>query len=144
MQCPSLCPFQTPLHSPAHAFLNSRKEHSQPSPLSVEQCASSDENGLSGQSKRQCKPPSRRESYSDHSDSGEEESVRAAAKMPNVIPLSAFAPEALRSQGEPASTMFYLPRKIPGKPESESRYGGSYSVQSPWGCVSRHQQHRLL
>lgn len=110
----------TPLHSPAHAFLNSRKEHSQPSPLSVEQCASSDENGLSGQSKRQCKPPSRRESYSDHSDSGEEESVRAAAKMPNVIPLSAFAPEALRSQGEPASTMFYLPRKIPGKPESES------------------------
>ncbi|GAB1289903.1 Tyrosine-protein phosphatase non-receptor type 13 [Apodemus speciosus] len=103
----------TPFHSPAQALQNSSKEPSQPSSLLGEQGASSDENGVPGKTKKQCKPPSRRESYSDHSESGEDDSVRAPA-------MAAFAHEAPRSQEESVCTMFYLPRKTPGKPESES------------------------
>lgn len=129
--CPSMCPFQNPLYSPANSFLNSSKETSQPS-SSVEQGASSDDNGVSGKTKNHCRTPSRRESYSDHSESGEDDSVRAPAKMPNVTQVAAFPHEAPRSQEESICAMFYLPRKIPGKLESESRYCRCYSVQSSW------------
>ncbi|XP_076782453.1 LOW QUALITY PROTEIN: tyrosine-protein phosphatase non-receptor type 13 [Arvicanthis niloticus] len=112
--------FLTPLHSPAQAFLNSSKEPSQPSSFSVEQ-ASVDDSEMSGKTKKQCKAPSRRESYSDHSESGEDESVRAPAKMPNVTPMATFAREAPRGQEESICTMFYLPQKTPGtSSESES------------------------
>lgn len=135
--------FLTPLHSPAQAFLNSSKEPSQPSSFSVEQ-ASVDDSEMSGKTKKQCKAPSRRESYSDHSESGEDESVRAPVKMPNVTPMATFAREAPRGQDESICTMFYLPQKTPGtSSESESRYCRYYSVQSGRWC-SRCQQHRLL
>ncbi|XP_028639880.1 tyrosine-protein phosphatase non-receptor type 13-like, partial [Grammomys surdaster] len=111
--------FLTPLHSPAQAFLNSNKEPSQLSSFLVEQ-ASLDKNGMCGKTKKQCKAPSRRESYSDHSESGEDESVRVPVKIPNVTPMATFAHEAPRGQEESICTMFYLPQKTPGKSESES------------------------
>ncbi|XP_052054625.1 tyrosine-protein phosphatase non-receptor type 13 isoform X3 [Apodemus sylvaticus] len=105
--------FLTPLHSPAQALLNSSKEPSRSSSL-PEQGASSDENGVPGKTEKQCKPPSRRGSYSDHSESGEDDPVRAPA-------MAAFA-HALppRGQEESTCTMFYLPRKTPCKPEPEN------------------------
>ncbi|XP_031192891.1 tyrosine-protein phosphatase non-receptor type 13 isoform X7 [Mastomys coucha] len=112
--------FLNPLHSPVNTFLKSNKEASQPSSFLVEQGTSLDENGLSGRTKRQCKAPSRRESYSDHSESGEDNSVSTSEKMPNVTPAAAFAHEAPRGQEEPVCSMFYLPQTTPGKPRSES------------------------
>lgn len=90
-----------------------------------------DDSEMSGETKA----PSRRESYSDHSESGEDEPVRAPAKMPNVTPMATFAREAPRGQEESICTMFYLPQKTPGtSSESESRYCQYYSVQSGRWC----------
>ncbi|OBS57859.1 hypothetical protein A6R68_11022, partial [Neotoma lepida] len=124
---------QTPLHCPAQAFLSSGKEPSQPSSFLVEQGTSLDENEMSGRNKEQRRCPSRRESSSDSSMSGEDDSGRAPAKKPNVTLTSALTQtlstmvsqahgqhEAPRSQEEPTCTMFYLPRKIPSKPEFEN------------------------
>lgn len=125
--------FLNPLYSPANSFLNSSKETSQPS-SSVEQGASSDDNGVSGKTKNHCRTPSRRESYSDHSESGEDDSVRAPAKMPNVTQVAAFPHEAPRSQEESICAMFYLPRKIPGKLESESSHPPPLDVSPGQTC----------
>uniref|UniRef100_A0A8C6MRB5 Tyrosine-protein phosphatase non-receptor type 13 n=1 Tax=Mus spicilegus TaxID=10103 RepID=A0A8C6MRB5_MUSSI len=125
--------FLNPLYSPANSFLNSSKETSQPS-SSVEQGASSDDNGVSGKTKNHCRAPSRRESYSDHSESGEDDSVRAPAKMPNVTRVAAFPHEAPRSQEESICAMFYLPRKIPGKLESESSHPPPLDVSPGQTC----------
>ncbi|XP_038202633.1 tyrosine-protein phosphatase non-receptor type 13 isoform X4 [Arvicola amphibius] len=115
--------FSTALHSPAQAFLNNSKEASQPSPFSVEPGASSDENELSG------KCPSRRESSSDSSMSGEDCSASAPAKRPHVT-LSSALTQTLNNkvsqehsqQEEPTCAMFYLPRKVPSKPEFENSH----------------------
>lgn len=135
-----MCRFQTPLHCPAQAFPNSSKEPPQPSPFSAEQGTSSDENEVSGKNKTQCTSPSRRESYSDSSVSGEDDPVRTPAQAPGATLMSALtqtlssaAPqahnhhEAPRCREEPACTMFYLPRKIASTAELESRYGQSVS-----------------
>ncbi|CAO2639150.1 Tyrosine-protein phosphatase non-receptor type 13 [Lemmus lemmus] len=119
--------FSTPLHSPAQVFLSNSKEPPQPPPFSVEPGTSSDESELCGRSKEQRKCPSRRESSSDSSMSGEEDSVSAPAKKPNVTLPSAstqtlnnMVSQPHSQQEEPTCAMFYLPWKIPSKPEFEN------------------------
>uniref|UniRef100_A0A8C4M0N9 Tyrosine-protein phosphatase non-receptor type 13 n=1 Tax=Equus asinus TaxID=9793 RepID=A0A8C4M0N9_EQUAS len=120
----------TPLHSPAQVLPNSSKDSSQP--VVVEQGTSSDENEMSDKSKKQRTSPSRRDSYSDSSESGEDDLEKAPAKIPNMSWSSALhqtlnnmvsqarSPhEALRSQENTICTMFYYPQKIPNKPELE-------------------------
>ncbi|XP_050011668.1 tyrosine-protein phosphatase non-receptor type 13 isoform X4 [Alexandromys fortis] len=121
--------FSTPLHSPAQVFLNNSKEASQPSPFSVAPGTSSEENELSGRNKEQRKCPSRRESSSDSSLSGEDDSASAPAKKPHVSSPSALTQtlnnvlsQAHSQQEEPACAMFYLPRKTPSKPEFENSH----------------------
>ncbi|XP_041497966.1 tyrosine-protein phosphatase non-receptor type 13 isoform X3 [Microtus oregoni] len=121
--------FSTPLHSPAQVFLNNSKEASQPSPFSVEPGTSSDENELSGRNKEQRKCPSRRESSSDSSLGGEDDSASAPAQKPHVSWPSALTQalndvlsQAHSQQEEPACAMFYLPRKTPSKPEFENSH----------------------
>lgn len=128
-----MCSLQTPLHSPAQVLPNSSKDSSQP--VVVEQGTSSDENEMSDKSKKQRTSPSRRDSYSDSSESGEDDLEKAPAKIPNMSWSSALhqtlnnmvsqarSPhEALRSQENTICTMFYYPQKIPNKPELEDRY----------------------
>ncbi|XP_007651738.3 LOW QUALITY PROTEIN: tyrosine-protein phosphatase non-receptor type 13 isoform X1 [Cricetulus griseus] len=123
--------FSTPLHSPAQVLLNSSKEPSQP-PYSAEHSTTSNETETSGRNKEQRKCPSRRESSSDSSVSGEDDFTRASAKKPNVTLASALTPslsnmvsqehsqhEASRGQEEPKRTMFYFPQKMPSKLEFE-------------------------
>ncbi|XP_078223016.1 tyrosine-protein phosphatase non-receptor type 13 isoform X9 [Callithrix jacchus] len=120
----------TPLQSPAQAFPNSSKDSSQPS--CVEQSTSSDENEMSDKSKKQCKSPSRRDSYSDSTGSGEDDLVTAPANIPNSTWSSALHQtlsnmvsqaqshhEAPKSQEDTICTMFYYPQKIPQKTEFE-------------------------
>ncbi|XP_037065127.1 tyrosine-protein phosphatase non-receptor type 13 isoform X6 [Peromyscus leucopus] len=127
--------FPTPLHSPAPAFLGSSKEPSQPSAFSVERGPSVAETEVSGRHRDQRRCPSRRDSSSDSSLSGEDDRERAAAEQPNVTLTAALTQtlsnmvsqahgqrEAPRSQEEPTCTMFYLPRKTPSKLEFESSH----------------------
>ncbi|XP_054206625.1 tyrosine-protein phosphatase non-receptor type 13 isoform X12 [Homo sapiens] len=120
----------TPLQSPAQVLPNSSKDSSQPS--CVEQSTSSDENEMSDKSKKQCKSPSRRDSYSDSSGSGEDDLVTAPANISNSTWSSALHQtlsnmvsqaqshhEAPKSQEDTICTMFYYPQKIPNKPEFE-------------------------
>lgn len=101
----------------------------------MEQGTSSDENEMSDKNKRQCKSPSRKDSYSDSSMSGEDDFVRTPAKMPstaltsasnqtltNMVSQTHSQCEATKSQEEPTCTMFYYPLKIPSEPEFKSRY----------------------
>uniref|UniRef100_A0A8C5YD19 Protein tyrosine phosphatase non-receptor type 13 n=1 Tax=Microcebus murinus TaxID=30608 RepID=A0A8C5YD19_MICMU len=118
----------TPLHSPAQVLPNNSKVSSQPS--CVEQGTSSDENEMPDKSKKRCKSPSRRDSYSDSSGSGEDDLVKAPAKISNVTWSSALhqtlnnmvsqaqsQQEAPKSQEDTICTMFYYPQKIsPYKP----------------------------
>ncbi|XP_075854769.1 tyrosine-protein phosphatase non-receptor type 13 isoform X6 [Microcebus murinus] len=121
----------TPLHSPAQVLPNNSKVSSQPS--CVEQGTSSDENEMPDKSKKRCKSPSRRDSYSDSSGSGEDDLVKAPAKISNVTWSSALhqtlnnmvsqaqsQQEAPKSQEDTICTMFYYPQKIPNKPEFEN------------------------
>uniref|UniRef100_A0A452VNQ2 Tyrosine-protein phosphatase non-receptor type 13 n=1 Tax=Ursus maritimus TaxID=29073 RepID=A0A452VNQ2_URSMA len=107
----------TPLHSPAQVLPNNSKDSSQPA--CVEQGTSSDENEMYDKSKKQCVSPSRRDSYSDSSGSGEEDLVKAPAMIPNMSWSSSFQHEASKSQEDTICTMFYYPQKIPSKPELE-------------------------
>ncbi|KAM9237371.1 tyrosine-protein phosphatase non-receptor type 13 isoform 2-T2 [Dugong dugon] len=120
----------TPLHSPAQVLPNISKDLSQPS--CVEQGTSSDENEMSDKSKKQCKSPSRRDSYSDSSGSGEDDLVKAPTKMSsmswssalrqtlsNIVSQAQGHHEASRSQEDAICTMFYYPQEIPNKQELE-------------------------
>ena len=138
-----MCPSQTPLHSPAQVFLNNSKEASQPPPFSVEPGTSSDENELCGRNKEQHKCPSRRESSSDSSLSGEDDSASAPAKKPHVSSPSALnqalnnmLSQAHSQQEEPTCAMFYLPRKTPSKPAFENRYCQGCMVSRAPGSVA--------
>uniref|UniRef100_A0A5G2R969 Tyrosine-protein phosphatase non-receptor type 13 n=1 Tax=Sus scrofa TaxID=9823 RepID=A0A5G2R969_PIG len=119
----------TPLHSPAQVPPNNSKDP--PPPACVEQGTSSDENEIPDKSQNPCTSPARRDSYSDSSGSGEDDSVKAA-KIPNMSwssalhqTLSSMVSQAqgqrntLRSQEDTICTMFYYPQKIPSKPELE-------------------------
>ncbi|XP_011807183.1 PREDICTED: tyrosine-protein phosphatase non-receptor type 13 isoform X5 [Colobus angolensis palliatus] len=118
----------TPLQSPAQVLPNSSKDSSQPS--CVEQSTSSDENEMSDKSKKHCKSPSRRDSYSDSSGSGEDDLVTAPTNISNSTWSSALHQtlssmvsqaqshhESPKSQEDTICTMFYYPQKIPSKPE---------------------------
>ncbi|XP_032718116.1 tyrosine-protein phosphatase non-receptor type 13 isoform X11 [Lontra canadensis] len=118
----------TPLHSPAQVLPNNMKDSSQPA--CVEQGTSSDENEMYDTSKKSCTSPSRRDSYSDSSGSGEEDLVKAPAKIPNMSwssslhqtlnnMVSQAQHEASKSQEDTICTMFYYPQKTPSKPEGE-------------------------
>nr|XP_044998505.1 tyrosine-protein phosphatase non-receptor type 13 isoform X10 [Jaculus jaculus] len=121
----------TPLHSPAQVLLNSNKEPSQPS--CVEQSTSLDENEMSDKNRKQCKSPSRKNSDSDSSVSGEDDLVKAPAKIsdmtlssPVTQKLNNVAAQTQSQHGAPKSqedvmcAMFYYPPKIPNKPEFEN------------------------
>ncbi|XP_045140274.1 tyrosine-protein phosphatase non-receptor type 13 [Echinops telfairi] len=118
----------TPLHSPAQVLLNSTKAFPQPS--CMEQGTSSDDNDVSDKSKKQCQSPSRRESYSDSSGSGEDDSGKAPARLADmswsstlhqtlshVVSQAQGQHEASRSHEDAPSAMFYCPQEIPGKLE---------------------------
>ncbi|XP_053522399.1 tyrosine-protein phosphatase non-receptor type 13 isoform X15 [Artibeus jamaicensis] len=120
----------TPLHSPAQVLPNNSKDPSPPA--CAGQGNSSDENEMSDKSKKQCTSSCRRDSYSDSSGSGEEDSVKAPAKIPNMswssashhTPSNAASQaqnqhEATRSQEDIICTMFYCPQKLPDKPGLE-------------------------
>lgn len=128
-----MCALQTPLHSPAQVPPNNSKDP--PPPACVEQGTSSDENEIPDKSQNPCTSPARRDSYSDSSGSGEDDSVKAPAKIPNMSwssalhqTLSSMVSQAQgqrntrRSQEDTICTMFYYPQKIPSKPELEDRY----------------------
>ncbi|KAM5271776.1 tyrosine-protein phosphatase non-receptor type 13 [Ctenodactylus gundi] len=117
----------TPLHSPVQVLPNSQ-DPSQPS--SVEQGTSSDENEVFDKNKKQCKSPSRKDSYSDSSGSGEDELIKAPTKISNMTWSSALhhtlnnmvsqahsQREAPKIQEDTICTMFYYPQKIANKPE---------------------------
>lgn len=133
-----MCPLQTPLHSPAQELPNNSKDPSQSA--CVEQSMSSDENEMSDKSKKQCTSPSRRDSYSDSSTSGEEDLVKAPAKIPNInwslalhhtlnnmVSQAQNQHEATKSQEDTICTKFYYPQKIPNKPGLENRYCQHYT-----------------
>lgn len=133
-----MCPLQTPLHSLAQGLPNSSKDPSQPA--CVEQGTSSDENEMSDKSKKQCTSPIKRDSYSDSSGSGEEDSVKAPAKITNTSWSSALHQtlssmvsqaqnqhEATKSQDDTICTMFYYPQKIHNKLGLEDRYCQYYA-----------------
>ncbi|VFV23818.1 tyrosine-protein phosphatase [Lynx pardinus] len=116
----------TPLHSPAQVLPNNSKDSSQAA--CVEQGTSSDENETYDKNKKQC--TSRRDSYSDSSGSGEDDLVKAPAKIPNMSWSSALHQtlsnmvsqaqsqrEASNDQEDTICTMFYYPQKMPNKPE---------------------------
>ncbi|XP_070647843.1 tyrosine-protein phosphatase non-receptor type 13 isoform X8 [Bos indicus] len=120
----------TPLHSPAQVPLNNSKDP--PQTACAEQGTSSDENEMSDKNRRPCTSPSRRDSYSDSSESGEDDLAKAPAKIPNMSWSSALQQtlsnmmsqaqshhDTLRSQEDPICTMFYYPQKVPNKPEHE-------------------------
>ncbi|KAL9852290.1 tyrosine-protein phosphatase non-receptor type 13 isoform 6-T10 [Geothlypis trichas] len=69
----------TPIHSPQQVFPEVSREVSGPS--SREQGDSSDENETADLSKKRLKSPSRRDSYSDSSRSGDEEVMESAAQV---------------------------------------------------------------
>ncbi|XP_007115742.2 tyrosine-protein phosphatase non-receptor type 13 isoform X2 [Physeter macrocephalus] len=120
----------TPLHSPAQVPPNNSKDPLQTA--CVEQGTNSDENEMSDKSKKPCTSPSRRDSYSDSSGSGEDDLVKAPAKIPNMSWSSALHQtlsnmvsqaqsqhDALMSQENTICTMFYYPQKTPNKAELE-------------------------
>ncbi|XP_076999041.1 tyrosine-protein phosphatase non-receptor type 13 isoform X13 [Tamandua tetradactyla] len=118
----------SPVHSPAQVLPNSNKD---PPRLScVEQGTSSDENEMFDKSTKNCESQSRRDSYSDSTGSGEEDSVKATTKILNMSwnsalhqtlssVLSQSRHEAPMSQEDTICAMFYCPQEIPNKPEFE-------------------------
>ncbi|XP_042524299.1 tyrosine-protein phosphatase non-receptor type 13 isoform X4 [Dipodomys spectabilis] len=121
----------TPLHSPAQILPSCSREPSQPSCL--EQGTSSDENEMPDKNKKQYKSPSRRNSYSDSSGSGEDDLVKAPAKISDMIWSSALHQtlsnmvsqtqnqhETSKSQEDTIRTMFFCPQKTANKPEFEN------------------------
>ncbi|XP_036886557.1 tyrosine-protein phosphatase non-receptor type 13 isoform X8 [Sturnira hondurensis] len=120
----------TPLHSPAQVLPNNSKDP--PPPACAGQGSSSDENEMSDKSQKPCTSSCRRDSYSDSSGSGEEDPVKAPAKIPdmswssalhqtpsNAAPQAQNQHEATKSQEDTICTMFYYPQKILNKPGLE-------------------------
>ncbi|XP_032188698.1 tyrosine-protein phosphatase non-receptor type 13 isoform X9 [Mustela erminea] len=155
----------TPLHSPAQVLPNNTKDSSQPA--CVEQGTSSDENEIYDTSKKSCTSPSRRDSYSDSSGSGEEDLVKAPAKIPNMswssslhqtlnnmVSQAQSQHEASKSQEDTICTMFYYPQKTPNKPEDEDSnppsplpsdmtLGRSYQPQAESACTNSMDKYHI-
>lgn len=155
----------TPLHSPAQVLPNNTKDSSQPA--CVEQGTSSDENEIYDTSKKSCTSPSRRDSYSDSSGSGEEDLVKTPAKIPNMswssslhqtlnnmVSQAQSQHEASKSQEDTICTMFYYPQKTPNKPEGEDSnppsplpsdmtLGRSYQPQAESACTNSMDKYHI-
>uniref|UniRef100_A0A8D0G9C2 Tyrosine-protein phosphatase non-receptor type 13 n=1 Tax=Sphenodon punctatus TaxID=8508 RepID=A0A8D0G9C2_SPHPU len=120
----------TPIHSPQQIFPDTGKEN--PHPSNGDQGDSSDENDATDKNRKQLKSPSRRDSYSDSSESGEEERVVAPTEIATPGWSSALYQmsnkamtqilnqyEAPCSQEEAVHTLYYSPHETPRKPDLE-------------------------
>ncbi|XP_077033116.1 tyrosine-protein phosphatase non-receptor type 13 isoform X4 [Agelaius phoeniceus] len=119
----------TPIHSPQQVFPEVSREVSGPS--SREQGDSSDENETTDLSKKRLKSPSRRDSYSDSSRSGDEEVMESAAQVglgwssalyqgSGQAEARAQAQyEAHPGQRDAVRTILYPDQEAPGKAELE-------------------------
>uniref|UniRef100_A0A8C0IHX7 Tyrosine-protein phosphatase non-receptor type 13 n=1 Tax=Bubo bubo TaxID=30461 RepID=A0A8C0IHX7_BUBBB len=101
----------TPIHSPQQVFPDVSREVSGPS--NGEQGDSSDDNETTGLSKERLKSPSRRDSYSDSSRSGDEEEAMTQAHGQY---------EAHGGQEEAVCTILYSDQEASAKSELEERY----------------------
>ncbi|XP_063314846.1 tyrosine-protein phosphatase non-receptor type 13 isoform X2 [Pelobates fuscus] len=121
----------TPLNSPQQSFQESQS--STDHPLTLECDDSSDENEeVNDKSRRPLKNPSRRDSYSDSSETGEEDFVPEPDEMPvprwnanvyqtpNCLMATARSPcDTPAIHEETIRTSFYAPQESPNKPEFE-------------------------
>ncbi|XP_065452218.1 tyrosine-protein phosphatase non-receptor type 13 isoform X15 [Chrysemys picta bellii] len=120
----------TPIHSPQQIFPDISTETSGAS--NGDQGDSSDENEVTDKSKKRLKSPSRRDSYSDSSGSGEEEVVVTPTQIASPGWNSALYQtldkmmtpahtqyETPCSQEEAIRTIYYSAHEIPSKPEFE-------------------------
>uniref|UniRef100_A0A8C5NRS5 Tyrosine-protein phosphatase non-receptor type 13 n=1 Tax=Junco hyemalis TaxID=40217 RepID=A0A8C5NRS5_JUNHY len=113
----------TPIHSPQQVFPEVSREVSGPSKR--EQGDSSDENEATDLSKKRLKSPSRRDSYSDSSRSGDEEgSGEAEARAQAQY-------EAHPAQRDAVRTILYPDQEAPGKAELEDRYAADNDPHHP-------------
>uniref|UniRef100_A0A8D2NDG3 Tyrosine-protein phosphatase non-receptor type 13 n=1 Tax=Zonotrichia albicollis TaxID=44394 RepID=A0A8D2NDG3_ZONAL len=113
----------TPIHSPQQVFPEVSREVSGPS--NREQGDSSDENEATDLSKKRLKSPSRRDSYSDSSRSGDEEgSGEAEARAQAQY-------EAHPAQRDAVRTILYPDQEAPGKAELEDRYAADNDPHHP-------------
>nr|XP_009674825.1 PREDICTED: tyrosine-protein phosphatase non-receptor type 13 isoform X2 [Struthio camelus australis] len=119
----------TPIHSPQQVFPDVSKEVSDPS--NGEQGDSSDENETTDQSKKRLKSPSRRDSYSDSSGSGDEEVIDSQAQLDpgwssapyqtsgEAVTEAHCQYETHSSQEEAVCTILYAAHETPSKSEFE-------------------------
>uniref|UniRef100_A0A674INN4 Tyrosine-protein phosphatase non-receptor type 13 n=1 Tax=Terrapene triunguis TaxID=2587831 RepID=A0A674INN4_9SAUR len=127
----------TPIHSPQQIFPDISTETSGAS--NGDQGDSSDENEVTNKSKKRLKSPSRRDSYSDSSGSGEEEVVVTPTQIASPGWNSALYQtldkmmtpahtqyETPCSQEEAIRTIYYSAHETPSKPEFEDRYDCKY------------------
>uniref|UniRef100_A0A803V2A4 Tyrosine-protein phosphatase non-receptor type 13 n=1 Tax=Ficedula albicollis TaxID=59894 RepID=A0A803V2A4_FICAL len=147
----------TPIHSPQQVFPEVSREVSGPS--NGEQGDSSDENETTDLSKKRLKSPSRRDSYSDSSRSGDEEVMGSAAQVglgwssglyhsSGEAEAGAQSPyEAHPGQVDAVRTILYPEQEAPGKAELEDRYAADNDPPHPaemfvrevyCGCVYVH------
>uniref|UniRef100_A0A8C3Y3Z9 Tyrosine-protein phosphatase non-receptor type 13 n=1 Tax=Catharus ustulatus TaxID=91951 RepID=A0A8C3Y3Z9_CATUS len=113
----------TPIHSPPQVFPEVSREVSGPS--NGEQGDSSDENETTDLSKKRLKSPSRRDSYSDSSRSGDEEVMESAAQVglgwSSGLYHSSGEAEAHPGQVDTVRTILYPEQEAPSKAELEDR-----------------------
>nr|XP_006115399.1 tyrosine-protein phosphatase non-receptor type 13 isoform X4 [Pelodiscus sinensis] len=120
----------TPIHSPQHIFPDVSKETSCVS--NGDQGDSSDEYEVTDKSKKQLKSPSRRDSYSDSSGSGEEEVVVTPTQtaspgwnsalyqsLDKMMGPAQSQYETPCTQEEEIRTIYYSAHETPSKPEFE-------------------------
>ncbi|XP_053559355.1 tyrosine-protein phosphatase non-receptor type 13 isoform X2 [Bombina bombina] len=108
--------FMTPLNSPQQSFLEESRSCTNASEL--ENDDSSDENEeLMDRSRRRLKNPSRRDSYSDSSGSGEEDFLPTQDEMSGWDTELNQTPGTPSIQEETIRTSFYTPQESPSKPE---------------------------
>uniref|UniRef100_A0A8C5JG16 Tyrosine-protein phosphatase non-receptor type 13 n=1 Tax=Junco hyemalis TaxID=40217 RepID=A0A8C5JG16_JUNHY len=131
----------TPIHSPQQVFPEVSREVSGPSKR--EQGDSSDENEATDLSKKRLKSPSRRDSYSDSSRSGDEEVMESAGQVglgwssalyqgSGEAEARAQAQyEAHPAQRDAVRTILYPDQEAPGKAELEDRYAADNDPHHP-------------
>ncbi|XP_038625082.1 tyrosine-protein phosphatase non-receptor type 13 isoform X1 [Tachyglossus aculeatus] len=118
----------TPLHSPLHIFPDCSRETSHPSHREFD--SSSDENDTTDKGKKRLKSPSRKDSYSDSSGSGEEDPAGMPIQVANPSWGTALrqtlgtvgvpTPSRYESQSDQEDTfhsIFYTRQELPNKPE---------------------------
>uniref|UniRef100_A0A8C0VJW8 Tyrosine-protein phosphatase non-receptor type 13 n=1 Tax=Cyanistes caeruleus TaxID=156563 RepID=A0A8C0VJW8_CYACU len=131
----------TPIHSPQQVFPEVSREISGPS--NGERGDSSDENETTDLSKKRLKSPSRRDSYSDSSRSGDEEVMESAARVglgwSSALYHSSGEAEARAQsqyeahppQKDTVRTILYPDQEAPGKAELEDRYAADNDPHHP-------------